>query len=413
MASVAKREWSHKGVKKTAWVVRYVDRQDKHRSRQFEKKKDADEHKRQVENELEAGTHIAKRESRTVRDLITEFRKDVDRRCHDGVCGPGYVTICGHQLEWVMASDIGGILVRDLTWQAVEKFALSLRNTPSRYKRPLSKRTQRNIMTLFGTVLSYAVRRGYAARNVAPDAMREMGKVTPEKIETFNRGEVKQLLEAAELRDFRRGHRSVAQMRAMIYLAALCGMRKGEIVALRWADLDLDRRMIMIRHNLTNQDVLKAPKTPSGVRNVPMPAAVVEALEMYRPFVVDDYQDRGLIFRTSTGRKVGDVGFYKLWHPILLRAGFAPDDLGRWRHFHALRHFAGSAWLEAGIPLPAVSMLLGHANTQVTAEIYAHSIMESHHRSAEIDYAATFVLPSIAQIASPDCATIAHDPLSH
>jgi integrase len=401
MASVAPREWTHNGKKSRAWVVRYVDKGGKHRSRQFERKKEADTYKREVENEMDAGTHVARRDSRTVRELIEEFKADVARRVTDQQVGRGYWLLCNTNLKYV-ADTIGEVLARDLRWQDVETMMLGLRTTESRYGRALERRSIRNIVTTFGTVMGYAVRRGYAARNVVPDAMREVGPTRAPGIVTFTRDEMRTLIVAAEQRGDRRERRTHFQIRAMIYLAAVCGLRKGEIAGLTWDHIDLTRGMIHIRQATDQQDNVKGPKTKAGIRDVPLPRAVAAALEDFRPYVVEDA--RGLIFRTKTGKKLTDVGFYKVWHPVLRRAGLLPDEQGRWRHFHALRHFAGSAWLEAGVPLPEVSRMLGHANTAITAEIYSHSIVSAGHRSTEIEACADRIMPALALPAPPPIA---------
>jgi len=176
-------------------------------------------------------------------------------------------------------------------------------------------------------------------------------------------------------------------MRAVIYLAAFCGLRTGEILALRWCDLA--GGVVSVTQSLDWFDTLKGPKTKAGVRVVPLPSLVLAALEAYRPHVVMDA--RGLIFRTIKGKVLGRAALPQKWHPILERAGLPRTDRG-WRHFHALRHFAGSAWLDAGMPLADVSKLMGHANPQITAEIYMHSIQPTQHRSPLLEQCAANLL---------------------
>ena len=115
-------------------------------------------------------------------------------------------------------------------------------------------------------------------------------------------------------------------------------------------------------------------------------APVMAALIEYRPHVVTD--SRGLIFRSRRGGDVMVKNLYRMWHHVLDKAGL------RTRHFHALRHFAGSSWLAAGLPLPEVSRLLGHANSFVTAQIYSHVVSESNYRPSQVASALADVAPS-------------------
>lgn len=395
MASVAKRKWTHNGVEKEAWVVRYLDRGGKHRSKQFEKKKLADEHKRLVENELDAGTHVAQRDSRTIADLIAEFQEDVARRLSDGRVGQGYVNLTRQTMRYVTPK-LGHVLARDLRWQDVEALHELLRRETTRFNRPLTRRSIRNILTLFGTVVAYGVRRGYAARNVVPDAFREIGAAKPEAIETFSRDEIRQLLTTLETQPPSTQDRPQRQIKAMVYLATACGLRRGEIFGLTAAHFDFEGGVVHVRQALDAWDGVKEPKTKAGVRSVPLPGPVAAVMRSYMAIAVTDA--RGLLFRGRTGGPFYAASFNKVWHALLLRAGFPPRRDGDWRHFHALRHFAGSAWLAAGVPLAEVSKLMGHAHVGVTAEVYSHAIVGTLERSAEINAATCALLPApIAQ----------------
>lgn len=390
MASVAKRKWTHRGVTKEAWVVRYKDKGGAHRSRQFDLKKDADSYRRQVENEIDSGTHVARSESRTVAQAIDEYLDDIARRHREGKCGRGYKIAAASNLAYA-EKIIGGLLIRDLTWQSVEAYYHELQRTKSNFGKPLSKTTIVNFMSQLGTMIGFSVRRGYAARNVVTDAKREIGSSAPDRIATFTRAEVKALMVALE--NYEQGYqeRVRIQMRAMVYLAAACGLRKGEIAGLTWDAIDVEQGVVHVRQSLTPYDELKPPKTRSSVRSVPLPVAVAAALDAYRPHVVAD--DRGLIFRSRRGGEIIRFNMYRGWWRFLDRAGLPR------RHFHALRHFAGSAWLDAGLPLTEVSRLLGHASPAVTAQVYAHAISDTNYRPPEVSAAAALIAPPIALIA--------------
>lgn len=386
MASVAKRRWKKPdGTYGEKWVVRYKDG-DAHPQRTFVLKKEADAFKRKVETELEAGTHVSRRTSRKVRELVEEVVTSVSRRAAAGQVGDGYVTTTAYALGY--ATDfMGDEIVAEVTWQRVEQFGHHLMTMPSKHRgKKLSNATVRIILNTLKMAFDFGIRRGYAVRNVVGDAVKEIGFLPAKPITPFDQTEMRAVIAAIEDRDPGNSRRGQALIRAATYLGAMCGLRRGEIMALAWDDIDFERREITVRHNLTPSDLLKGPKTRAGNRTIPLPRLVADALEKWRPFVIAD--DRGLIFRTKSGGIIRASDFYAdLWHPVLRKAGF-PPIAGRWRHFHATRHFAGSAWLDAGFPLPEVSRLMGHANMQITARIYSHAITEVHHRAQQMDHCA-------------------------
>ncbi len=157
-------------------------------------------------------------------------------------------------------------------------------------------------------------------------------------------------------------------------LGALCGLRIGETLALRWDDVDLDRGTLQVRHTLWYGKTSQ-PKTPSSRRTLTLPQRAVEALVRLR-----NQSDGGVyLFATSTGNPVDASNFYRWsWRPTLRKAGL-PETLTP----HKLRHGAASVLLNEGVPLPIVSRYLGHANTGVTARVYAHVLDGTPHVAAE------------------------------
>lgn len=393
MASVAKRKWTHNSITKEAWIVRYKDG-DAHPQRTFTLKKEAEAFKRQVETEIEKGAHVSRRSSRTLAALVDEVCADIDRRVSAGQVGPGYLDQTSRSLRYAVEY-MGAKIVAEMTWQDVEAYGRHLMTRESKWAgRKLSNTTVRVVMTALRMAFDYGIRRGYAVRNIVSDAMKEIGHLPAKPITPFTQIEMRGVIETIERRGNQQSRRGQALIRACVYLGTMCGLRRGEIMALTWDHFDFERRQIAVVQNLTPADVIKAPKTKAGIRTIPMPALVAAALEAWRPFVVAD--PRGLIFRTKPGGIIRASDFYSdLWHPILSKAGLHPVD-GRWRHFHATRHFAGSAWLDAGVPLPEVSRLMGHANMQITARIYSHAITEVHHRAQQLEQCAGVLTQGIA-----------------
>lgn len=395
MASVAKRKWTYQGKEREAWVVRYKDRAGVHRSRQFEQKKAAEKYKREVENELESGSHVARGASITMRAAGEEYLALLERRAEQRDVADLYVQVNRWHIELCM-SRIGQVLATDLTWQTVVDLARYLLTVRRRSgdKQPLSRGTVSEIIATLGRVCSFAERRGYCAKNVVPLARAEMESFANEKVRSFLEHEVTQLFNAVEVRRRGYGEADRRRLRAMVYLAACCGLRRGEILGLTLDAVDFDHKRIHVRHSLlAASDRLKGPKTVSGYRTVPMPSLVSGALQEYLAYAKPDH--RGLFFRTQRSAPIQPASLARSWKALLEQAGLSD---GKPLRFHALRHYAGSAWLAGGVPLADVSRLLGHADVAITAEVYCHPISDPMASAARLEDCASAMATPRGQV---------------
>lgn len=149
-------------------------------------------------------------------------------------------------------------------------------------------------------------------------------------------------------------------------LAATCGLRIGEILALRFEDVDLKHGTVRVEHTLYHGECT-APKTQSSRRTLTLPQTALEALVRLFESSSDP---SGYVFATSTGKPLDVSNFYKWsWRPALRKAEL-PETLTP----HQLRHGTASILLNQNVPVPVVSKYLGHANPGVTMKVYAHMI---------------------------------------
>lgn len=170
-----------------------------------------------------------------------------------------------------------------------------------------------------------------------------------------------------------------------VVLSLATGMRRGEVVALRWRDVDLAGGVLAVRHALeessTGLDV-GGTKTAASVRSLRIPDNVVSFLEDHRAKqrqlagAVSTYRDRGFLFPRDDGdaRRPSTVtaAFAKLCGALKI------EDA----HFHCLRHTFATEMLRAGVPLKVVSEMLGHASPSTTLRIYAHVLADMQHDAA-------------------------------
>lgn len=374
MASVNKRKWTHNGVEKEAWMVRYHDEKGVHRGRQFALKRDADAFKRKVEREIEDGVHIAAAEGRTVEAVAAAFCEWQGERAKEGNLGRSRQVVCAGVIRNHIVPAIGQVRIHEMKWADVEALRRQIGH------KGLTPMSIKHIMGLMKQLEDFARKRGWTKARVVQDVNRDHGGARANVVEVPTPDEVRQILTVAGLpkkmpgRQGSRLFERAARFREChVYLAALCGLRYGEIAALTRDAVDLKNRVLRIRHSITKWDEMKGPKTEAGVRDVPMPQVVADLLAAWiRDHVVPER--RGLIFRSSTGGMVRNSSFYTShWGPLLEAAGFQNKGQGTF-HFHALRHFAGSMMLHYGMPLPEVAATLGHHKFDMTLQVYIHRI---------------------------------------
>ena len=219
------------------------------------------------------------------------------------------------------------------------------------------------INTALGDALEDALKQGMVARNVAklvdlPHAERYEGQILT--IE-----QARQLLAVA------RGSR----LDVLLLVAVTTGLRRGELVALSWDDVDLEKGILLVRHNLTWVHgmgyVVGEPKSKAGRRKIALSRVVVEMLkehkmrqEQARLKMGKKWQGYGMIFCNVYGGYFNPGRVWYLFKELLKRAGL-PDV-----RFHDLRHGAATVLLAAKMDLKAVSELLGHSSVAITVDIY-------------------------------------------
>lgn len=165
---------------------------------------------------------------------------------------------------------------------------------------------------------------------------------------------------------------------ALFHLVALAGLRRGEALGLRWADLDLDTATIRVSQQLLASSGglhFGAPKTKSGVRSVALDAETVQVLRAHRAQQRSErarwgdlWLDRQLVFTREDGEVMHPDNVTHMFQKLVARA-----ELPRIR-LHDLRHTSASLALAAGVPIKVVSSRLGHSTTAITSDLYTHVV---------------------------------------
>lgn len=168
------------------------------------------------------------------------------------------------------------------------------------------------------------------------------------------------------------------------------GLRRGECLALRWADLDLDARVLFVhpkRGTLSDVNghlMFTAPKTKGSSAGVGLSSRVVAAFDRQRQRQAGEratwaeaYEDTGLVFARGNGAPLRPEYVLARFHTLTEQA-----ILPRVR-LHDLRHLAATLMLAAGVPLALVSKTLRHAKVGITADLYGHLTRETAHAAAD------------------------------
>lgn len=185
------------------------------------------------------------------------------------------------------------------------------------------------------------------------------------EIKTFSKEEISKILDVAKT--FAYGH-----YYAMLLLAVTTGMRMGEILGLRWCDVDVRKREISIRQNLQLSAIkgiiFNPPKTKAGRRTITVPTETINALlELKHKRKVEAIE--GLVFTTVKGNHpYSPRNIEHTWKRIMEHADIP------YRNFHVFRHTHATDLLAAGIPIVEVAHRLGHSRISHTLELYGHAI---------------------------------------
>jgi integrase len=285
----------------------------------------------------------------------------------------------------------GTILLKDLDQQHLTD-AYSRWSIKGKSGRPLSARTVRHAHDLMRGMLNYAVRKGKASRNIAMFVSEDLPKAAKPSSVALAEDELKRLLGCADEPTAWAKKRGVVSAQSWfapaVWFAAFTGARRGETLAIRWHDLNLDDATAILCRSLTETDdglAFKAPKSGKP-RTITLPATLVDVLRRHqlrqdadRAELGNAYHDEGLVFAKADGRPVPPCTFTASFSYLVERAKVPYIRL------HDLRDTHASLLAKHGVPLEVVSNRLGHSAIGITADRYLHI-----YRSRDAQAAAVF-----------------------
>jgi integrase len=226
--------------------------------------------------------------------------------------------------------------------------------------RGLSPTSVHHSHTILSSALSQAVKWGMLTRNVC-QAVDPPRKARPE-LKTWTRDDVARVLNAAE----------GDPLETLWRLALTTGMRRGELLGLRWIDVDLHRGVMAIRHTLVRGSgtayIASTPKSAAGQRSIALGADDIESLTRHhdRQRLSRTPNPGGLVFVSANGNPIHHQSLQKHFSRLIERAGVPTI------RFHDCRHTSATLLMESGVHPKIVQERLGHSSIAMTLDRYSH-----------------------------------------
>lgn len=313
------------------------------------------------EEKRKTGT-VAKRDT-TVRSIV----EDALKHPPPSVKSPITQRIHENAGDRIIA-ELGNVKIVRLSAPQVERFLAGL------VEEGLATSTIRIARSVLVRALNRAMRDDLVGRNVAALVPCPAGTRKTSKAMTVE--QARRLLDQAK----------TPWWNAYVLVAVLCGLRPGELLGLRWEDVDLDEMILRVRKRLDEETLtLVELKTESSRRTLKMPQIVVAALRRLKAWQAAEklrrgaeYQDHGLVFPAMNGAPKWGSEVRRRFKRLCTRAGIGSD----W-HCHEQRHTFVSVLSDSGVDIERIADAAGHKNSNVTKTVYRHVISDKISAAAD------------------------------
>lgn len=236
-----------------------------------------------------------------------------------------------------------------------------------RLKENMALGTIRKLIVTMNQIFAYAVRHRKIDSNPVTNAERPRKTVdddTSNKIRILTPDQIRKLLDSMEDQKFR----------LFFMTAVLTGMRQGEIIGLKWDDVDFRNSQIHVRRTFNSGDFFP-PKTKQSIRSIDIPPTL--SLELKKWKLASAPNELNLVFPAESGKPLShDFMYQKKFIPALKKAG-----LPRVR-FHDLRHSYASLLLSLGENIKYIQTQMGHSSPTVTLDVYSHLFKKENPEAA-------------------------------
>ena len=257
---------------------------------------------------------------------------------------------------------IGSYQVAKLTPKIINWFLSQMRNSGQ------SVRSLQQARALLSIALGEAENQGSIQSNPVRKVKNPQGG--ERSFSPLTIGEVKRLLNTYE----------GTYLCARLHLALICGLRQGEVIGLRWRDVDFETGVIHIETQIQvidGKQEFTSLKTERSRRNIVLTESTIEVLIRHRRLIesmfvtaAGRWEEWGLVFPSAQGTPRSPKTDYAEWQKALKLCGIAPKRL------HDARHTAATLMYSQGVGIETISRALGHSSSAITSRLYVHSAEE-------------------------------------
>ena len=342
----------------------------------FATKKEAERAERAALEERSRGIDLSP-DKLTVGDLLTRYVRE------RAALGRGAKTVerYGDLARLYVAPHLGSVPLAKLRPAHVADLLTVLRERggakrpKSETRRGLSPKTVSHVYALLNGAIAWAVRLELVGRNVCQAI--ETPTVPRREARAFTVEEAQRIVAAAD----------ATRWGPFVRFAVATGMRRGELLALRWADVDLERATVVVRASLGQTRAGLAEKSTKGdrVRPLALSPMASEALRRQRVAQVAErlaagagYADSGHVFQTEIGGTIAPMSATDHFRKLARTAKVTTTSL------HACRHTAGTWLVAAGVDARTAAAVLGHANPSITLAVYSHVVAGAQHAAVAL-----------------------------
>ena len=335
------------------WVAEISTEPGKRKRFYFKTKQEAIKKRNEALRELEQGT-LATGPQQKLKDYLEDWIENVHK---DELRISAYVKY--KKLIKYIVADLGNIWLQKLSPEQVRRFYTK------KGKDGLSSKTINSIHGVLHLALENAVRWNYVSRNVCD--LVKPPRIVSREVTPLTLEQARALLSSV------REHR----LEELLVVAVVTGMRRGELLALRWSNIDFERRTLLVLHTVDYIPkygyVETEPKTKAGKRLISLPHFLVDMLKQHRLQQLeqrlkhgDAWENRDLVFPDLRGGYFNPNYLLRVFKKLLNEASLPHMP------FHDLRHSAATILLSMGVIIKVVQELLGHSTISITLGTYAH-----------------------------------------
>lgn len=250
--------------------------------------------------------------------------------------------------------------------------------------RHLSSKSTKNYIMLLNVIFELAVQDGIIQNEANPMRQKiRRPKQERKEVEAYNLEEMQKILKLAE-------EDENPDIKLILNLALLSGIRRGEMAGLKWSDVNFDEGYIYIHETRVvvegGVEHTKQPKTNAGIRRIFIPQHLINVLKEYKQRYLTnkvklgkDFADKNYVVSKNDGNPFTPQGISNSYLRFMRRH----QDEIRYLKFHGLRHTYASILIEQGENPKTVQHNLGHADVSLTLQIYSHSYESAQKKAAE------------------------------